>query len=193
MSGENSQQTVSVPVPPGITAEQLLQAFAVMGQQISQSIAAGIQEARPQKKTFGQFPGKSPFHADRRKMKRLTRPVYQNGTRLNAAQLFDEEILALNKLVRSGRYINRLIEVIIANDGADEVVELRYKNRTPDAMMEHKSYYRDLREMLRLIVKEHDEKLAEEGLLKEQRQAFSSAATRAARAKAAAEEQSLEP
>lgn len=171
-------------------------AFAAMGQQIASSVASGIAEARPQKQPYGQFVGKSPFHADHRKVKKLTRPVYQNGTRLFAPKLHVEEIESFNKIVRPGRYINRLIEVILRQEGSDEVLELRYKNKTADDRMEHKSAYRDLREMLRLILAEQDEKLAEETVLKEARKAFSTEATRIARAKAAeraAGQQSLEP
>lgn len=183
-----------------MSAEQFAQLLAAFSNQIStnlgQQIAEGINAARPKKVTAGQYDPKTPFHPNKKRAKKLLRPFYQNGTRLSPTRMFDREIELANQIVRSGRYINRLIEVIVRQDGADEVVELRYKNRTIDDRMEHKGAYRDLTDMLQKIVDEQNAALAEEGQIREARKSFNTAATREARARAAAENadlQSLEP
>ncbi len=193
----DKQTTVTVPVPAGMTPEQMMQMFAAFGAQMSNSIVQGINDARPRKVTAGQYDPKTPFHPNKKKTPRLNRVVFQNQTRLNPSQLFDREIELLNQIVRSGRYLNRLIEVVVSDEGAEEIIELRYKNKTIDDRMAHKSAYRDLTDMLTQIVNEQNALLADEGKLKEERKArresFSSAATREARARAAAEDADLEP
>lgn len=200
-------KTVAIPVPAGMSADQFSQLMASFAAQIANSIntqvgsigtqiADGINAARPKKVTAGQYDPKTPFHPNKKKAKRLARPMYQNGTRLMPNRMFDREIELANQIVRSGRYINRLIEVIVRQDGADEVVELRYKNRTIDDRMEHKGAYRDLTDMLTKIVEEQNALLAEEGQVREARKAFNSQATREARARQAednADAQSLNP
>lgn len=193
---EKKTDTVTLPVPAAMSQEQFLQLMSAFAGQITSGIAAGINEARPQKVTAGQYDPKTPFHPNKKTAKKLTRTVYQNGARIQASRLFDREIELLNRITRSGRYLNRLIEVIVRQDGADEVVELRYKNRTIDDRMEHKLAYRDLTDMLTKIVAEQDKLLAEEGQVRESRKSFSTAATREARERAAREaasEQALEP
>lgn len=201
------QKSVSIPVPAAMSAEQFTQLLAAFTNQITTSlgqqqndlgkqIADGINAARPKKVTAGQYDPRTPFHPNKKAAKKLRRPVYQNGSRLHANRLFDREIDLLNKIVRSGRYINRLIEIQVRQDGPDEVVDIRYKNRTIDDRMEHKGAYRDLTDMLTQIVNEQDAALAQEGEVKEARRSFNSAATREARARAAAnaaDEQPLEP
>ncbi len=185
---DQKPETVSVPVPANMSAEQFMQFMSAFAGQITSGIAAGINEARPQKVTPGRYDPKTPFQPDKSKTRRLKRATYQNGTRLNPIQMFNSEIDLANKIVRSGRYINRLVEVIVHQDGSEEVVEIRYKNRSVDDRMELKSAFRSLEELLSKIVTEQDEKLAEEGALKAERKAFSSKATEEARARAAARE-----
>lgn len=182
---------VMVALPAGMSTEQFAQFMSMFADKITSGITAGINEARPKKVAMGQYDPKSPFQPNKKLSKRLVRASYQNGTRLNPAQLYNSEIELLNRISRSGRYINRLIEVIVRQDGADETVEIRYKNKTIDERMEHRGAYNSLRDMLEKIVAEQDALIAEEVGHKEARKMFSSAATREAREKAA-ERQSLE-
>ena len=176
----------------------MVQMFGAFMAQFSNTLTTSMQDARgPRKVAMGQYDPKTPFHPNKKKASRLTRPVFQNNTRLMDAQLFDREIDLLNQIVRSGRYINRLIEVVVTADGAEEIVYISYKNKTFDDRMEHRGAYRDLTDMFQKIVAEQNEVLAQEGLLREERKAkresFSSAATREARARVAADEAPLEP
>ena len=190
-------QTATVQVPAGITPEQFMQMMAMFTQQMSQGIAAGINEARPQKVTMGRYDPRTPWQPDKRKAHKLRRTTFQNGAMLNPNQLNNTEIDLLNRLNRSGRYLDRLIEVLVRDEGSDEVVELRYKNRTTDDRLAHRGAYSSLADMLQKIVTEQDALNEADGILKEERKAkresFSTAATREARARAAAEEAPLEP
>lgn len=132
--------------------------------QIAHVIAAGMAEAMrqyaPKKISIGQYDPKNPFHPDKRTPKpQLTRHCFQNGTRMDPISMFDEEINLLNSIVRPGRYINRLVEVIIRDEGGDRTLELRYKNRTADQRFENVKQFRDLVEMLRKVVMEQAEAL----------------------------------
>lgn len=194
MSTDNkvaTQPTVSIPVPVTMSPDQFAQLLTAFSNQITtnlgQQIAEGINAARPKRITAGQYDPKSPFHPSKKKTRKLLRPIYQNGARLSPTRLFDAEIDLLNQIKRSGRYINRLVEVIVRQDGSDEVVELRYKNRTIDDRMEHKAAYRSLLDMLQKIVEEQNAALAEEVAVREVRRSFSTAATREARARVAAD------
>jgi hypothetical protein len=65
---------------------------------------------------------------------RLTRNTYQNGARVVAERLTEEEIAAFNKL-KPGRYgVDRKLVVIKRNDGS---IELRYPNRSIEERMEN--------------------------------------------------------
>ena len=185
---DQKPETVNVPVPANMSAEQFMQFMSTFAEKITGGIAAGINEARPQKVTLGRYDPKTPWQPDKTKTLRLKRATYQNGSRWNPGQLTNAEIRLANAITRSGRYLNRLVEVIVAQDGSEETVEIRYKNRTIDERMDLKSAFRSLEELLQKIVTEQDEKLAEEGVLKEARKAFSSKATEEARARAAARE-----
>jgi len=177
-----------------MSPEQFATFMAAFGQNLVTGISTEMAKANPRKVSIGQFDGQMPAQEGKSKNQKLKlkRACYQNGTRLNPITLFNREIDALNKLVRSGRYLNRLIEVVVHQDGSEEVVELRYKNRTIDDRMEHKGAYRDLSDMLTKILAEQDEKLAEEGFIKEQRKAFNSKATQEARARVAAQQQPID-
>ena len=163
-----------------VTSTQLQE----FGKGIADAITAGIAESRPKKVSFGQYDPKSPWQPDKRKAHKLTRECYQNGYRMNAAQLTNDEIDYLNRISRSGRYINRLVEVVIQTEGSDESVDLRYNNKR-DRALEMRGHVRDLADMLRQIVDAQDQENAEDAEAKIVRRPFgNSAATREARARA---------
>lgn len=138
---------------------------SVVGEAIARGIAEGLKAVAPPRKVeFGEFDGKSPFDVtkDGSPKTKLTRDCFQNGAKMRPEMLFDEEIKLLNRIVRSGRYINRMVEVIVRDEGSDSVVELRYKNKTADQRSELKTEVKDLRTMLRRIVDEQDVEIENE-------------------------------
>lgn len=136
--------------------------IADLGKIIADGIAAGLAANNPKKVTFGQYDPKTPFHPNKKQALKLTRECYENGYLMRETQLFNAEIALLNKINRSGRYIDRLVEVIVRNDGSEEVVELRFKNRTVDQRFELKGRVRSMLDMLEQIVAAQDIENAED-------------------------------
>ena len=82
----------------------------------------------------------------------LKKEVFINGLRAEPHSLTDQEINLMNRLSRSGRYLDRLVEVIVGADG----VEVRYNDKTNDQRNENAGKWRSTAEMLEQIVKVMD-------------------------------------
>jgi hypothetical protein len=164
--------------------EAVAQATQNIADQIAAGIAAGINEARPKKITIGQFNGATPWQSDKRTAKKLNMTWLQNGARMPEKRMNNKEIALLNQIHRSGRYIDRLVEVIVREEGNDKLGELRYKNASIDDRMNFRSNVRNLEHMLQQIVDEQTRLDEEDGVQKEIRKSFSSKNTEAARARA---------
>lgn len=149
------------------------------GDVIGRAVQAGITATERKKVTFGQYiakGGTSPFHPNSAKYPdgashpKLTHQCYQNGSLLFVDTLHDEEVELLNRITHSGRYCERLVEVIVSNEGqVDEMVDIRFNNKTPDDRFnvqgavsfnrkKHKSVFQA---MLESIVTDQDEERAE--------------------------------
>lgn len=127
--------------------------MAAFGKIIGDAVASGQAKNMPKRKvTFGEYDPKSAFHPSKKDAKHLTRACFQNGALLMEVTLHDREIELLNAITHSGRYIDRLIEVIIAANGSADEVHLRYNNKTIDQKLDHKGKYRSLEDMLSQIV-----------------------------------------
>lgn len=119
------------------------------------AIASGITSTQPKRKvTNGEYACLSAQQPDKRKSLKLTRVCYQNGGFMNPTKLTNGEITLLNQIHRSGRYIDRIVEVIIGRDGSEDAVDFRYNDKSVDQRMENKSHWRSLEHMLQQIVDE---------------------------------------
>lgn len=114
---------------------------------IGASVSAAMEKANPKKETFGAYTRR--VNAGKHK---LLRETMQNGARVDGNVLSNTEIDLLNALDRTGRYINRLVEVIVRDEGTEETVEIRYNNKTRDQMFELRGYIRSFTDMLQQIV-----------------------------------------
>jgi hypothetical protein len=121
-----------------------------LGSVIGDAVAAGMTKNQRRKVTIGEYIAR--LNAGRPEMKR--RFLVNNIEMLPGdRRISNAEIDLLNQINRTGRYINRLVEVIIGADGADEVVHFRYNNRKPDHQFALMSAgVRDFETMLRMIV-----------------------------------------
>ena len=117
-----------------------------LGKVISSAIVEGIGATTRKTVSFGEYSARgdhSPFHnqpekyaGERMRQAWLTRPCYQNNSPLFEDTLHDDEIELLNQISHSGRYCDRLVEVIVSNEGqVDETVEIRHAN-TPNGLPE---------------------------------------------------------
>ncbi len=118
----------------------------MLGAAVAQGVASAMPAQPVAKMTFGQYMKR--LNAGRPKMRR---PYFENGIHQEGNVLSNTEINLLNQIDRTGRYINRLVEVIVRQDGADEVLELRW-NTKRDAMFELKGYARNFEDILRQVV-----------------------------------------
>lgn len=159
-----------------------------MGTAIGDAVSDGIARQTRRKVTFGEYDPRSPFQPDKKLTLKLKRPCYQNGRFIDKAMSFNSEIDLLNRITHSGRYIERLVEVVVNQEGADETVYISWNNRTPDQRMEMKGHAKNWEDMLRQIVvaqEEEDLEAAEAAEAKKARRPFgNSKASQEARAKA---------
>lgn len=162
--------------------------FAAMGESIGASVAAGMAKSERRKVTFGEYQKKphSTTHPDPKYPNGplLTHECWINGDRAVTSSLNDREITFLNQLTHSGRYINRLVEVMF---GADEI-RIHWNNKTNDQRNEAAKMWRSFEDMMgQIIAAQVVEDREEEVLIEEKqaRRAFgNSKATREAREKA---------
>lgn len=128
-------------------------AITMSGAELGAAIAQGIASATPRKVSFGEYARRpDPVYHPKGKTVAMKRPYYQNGSKLEYATTHDKEIEMLNRITHSGRYIERLVEVVVYQDGADDVVDIRFSNKTPDMQIELKGHCRNLLDMLTQIV-----------------------------------------
>lgn len=155
---------------------------------IGTAVAAGMAKNERRKVTFGEYQRKvhSTNHPDPKfpNGPLLTKECWINGDRAVTASLNDREINSLNQLTHSGRYIERLVEVMV---GADEI-RIHWNNKTPDQRFESSKHWRSFEDMMaQIIAAQVIEDREEEVLIEEKqaRRAFGNAkATREAREKA---------
>lgn len=124
-----------------------------IGAAVAVAIAAN---SGPKKVSFGQYVRKQAEGKSK-----LTRPFYENGQKIPAYQLANSEIDALNQITHSGRYFDRLVEVLVRNENGDESIEVRFNNHV-DKMLELKSYFRTTTDMLQQIVALQKQEAAED-------------------------------
>jgi len=178
-----------VPNTPPAGMVNLNDLAGAIGASVAQALAS---QAPPRKMTFGEYQRRA--NAGRKK---LTREVFQNGFRLGGPgsvdnSLTNEQILLLNQITHTGRYINRLVEVILNVDEAEPVLNIRYNNRSKDQALTLRGHIRNFTDMLQQIVAdqiEEDKETEErEGRKREVRErSFGNGkATQEARAKASA-------
>lgn len=127
--------------------------IAGLGEIIAAGIAKGMAQLQPKKVTIGQY-----LKARMRKV-RLKNEFTQNGARVNFDVLDDREVAMANKIHRSGRYLERKVEVIVHENleaGVPGLVEIRYSNSTIDQRMEIKGLFRNFYDLCRQIVAEQE-------------------------------------
>lgn len=149
----------------------------VLGKVIGDAVATGMQKNTRPKVTIGQYlkTGHSSFHP-KGPGPALLRRTFQNDAMCNPATLYDREVELLNRLTHSGRYIDRLVEVEIRPEGAEDVVYIRFNNRTPDQQIELKGHVKNFIDMLEQIVtaqeKEREEQEMRDDMAREQRRQY---------------------
>lgn len=164
-----AKETEPTPTPavPTMTPEMFeqMKQFAAI---ISSGVAAGITATAPKRKvSIGEYDPKTACHPDKKTASRMTREYFQVGHRCEHDTTSDAEIDLLNQITHSGRYINRLVEVVVNSDNVDEVVTINWNCKLPDQRFGVMGFARNFEDMLRQIVtaqKAEDEEDAEREL-----------------------------
>ena len=136
-----------------------------LGDTIGRAVALGIGQTTRRKVTFGEYmqTGHSSFHPrPASETPVLKRRSWQNGIWMNPATLFDREVELLNSITHSGRYVDRMVEVILRGEGtADEEVDIRFPNKDVNDQLMMKGYAKDFVTMLELVKVAQDEERLE--------------------------------
>lgn len=141
--------TVTTTVLEALKASGMGGVTGNLGETIGNAVAAGMAASTRRKITIGEY------IARRRRENPLTlaRPAWQNDKQVPETVLTQREIELLNQVHRSGRYINRLVQVIIGLDSGEETVYLRYHDKKPDQMFALSAAgVRNFETMLEMIV-----------------------------------------
>lgn len=133
-------------IPTGTSPTPVLFDAKVLGD----AIAEGITRTQRRKVSFGEYMARQP------KKHTLTRQCFQNTFELHEHQLTNEQITLLNKIDRGGRYCNRLVEVVLKQNGPDEIVIIRWSCRTKDQRFALQEYFKDFTDLLKQIVAVQD-------------------------------------
>lgn len=112
-----------------------------------------LADATPRKVHYANHKPTSAFNPTGNKKRKLGRKFYQNGFLLDINKLTDEEIALLNKLP-AGRFMDGLVSVLEVRKGQETAVNIVYDNSNQDKRFELKNYFRNFREMLKIILDE---------------------------------------
>lgn len=125
-----------------------------LGQVIGSAVASGMAQSAPVRRlTIGEYirrGGINQYHPDPKVKTKFTREYYQNGKLIEFATTFDREVELLNQITHSGRYIDRLVEVVVIQDGSTEAIDIRFSNKK-DKAFELKGRARDFISILEQI------------------------------------------
>jgi len=155
-----AQVQQAVPGLGGVSIEALTMFANIIGS----AIAGSMQKMGPKryKKAFtAEYDPKTWAQPDQTKALKLNRPCFQNGCWMNPNSMNNAEIRALNSITHSGRYLNRLVEVSVRQNGSEDEVHLTYNSKTPDQRIMLKGEARNLAELLQKIVETQTEERAE--------------------------------
>lgn len=161
----SSNQSDMVTISKAQLAEMIADALKASQQQVTNdnlavqigtAVAKALSETRePAKVRIGQYlrrGGHSPFHPKpHAETPKFERKYFQNGAYIEHATTRDSEIELLNQITHSGRYINRLVEVVVRDEGAEQWVDIRFNNKI-EGQLELKGFIRNFEDMLKQIV-----------------------------------------
>jgi hypothetical protein len=139
--------------------------LGAFGQIIGDAVARGIATSAPPRKiTIGEYVRRgaiNEFHPDPKVRLSFDRDYYQNGHQISFDTTYDREVELLNQITHSGRYINRLVEVVVVQNGTEEVVNISFSNKR-DKAFELKGHARDFTDILQQIVAAQKEERADQ-------------------------------
>jgi hypothetical protein len=125
-----------------------------LGATIGNAVAEGMSKSTRRKVTIGEYVARMNTLPDGSRRPTLSRTCWQNDHEIRESVLSPEEINLLNLVHRSGRYIDRLVQVIIGYDAGEEVVYIRYHDKGDHKFALSGAGVRNFETMLRMILTE---------------------------------------
>jgi len=127
-------------------------------ERMGKAFASGLASTTRRKVTIGEYVAKMKVGRSV-----LRRRVFQNGypVQVTFTSPTNTEVDLLNQITHSGRYLNGVVDVVLANEGAEEVIHLSYNCATIDQRMENKSLWNGFDDLLAKIVAAQKEEDAE--------------------------------
>lgn len=118
-------------------------------ERVVNAITAGMAANAPRRQvSIGEFMARP----ENRRLK-MTRAYFQNGFPiLQEGNISNEEITLLNAITHGGRYINRIVEVVVRLNGLEEEVFINYNNKTIDQRMNVQRNWSSFKHLLQQIV-----------------------------------------
>ena len=162
-----------------------------LGEVIGNSVAAGMAKLQRPKVAFGSYIRRpySCYHTEGvgdHQRPKLNKEVLINGAPAHdRVNVNDEEIRLLNQITHSGRYCDRLVEVIERTDAGTPTFEIRFSNKIENYMPLH-AKWPDLEAILREVVDKQLVEAEEKELQDEQRRALRAEAAERSREKRSA-------
>jgi hypothetical protein len=153
--------TVTQAVMAGLKAQQ----GAIpddLGETIGNAVASGMSKSTRRKITIGEYINRMNTLPDGTRRPTLARICWQNDHEIRENVLSVAEINLLNQLHRSGRYIDRLVQVIIGFDAGEEVVYIRYHDKGDHKFALSGAGVRNFETMLKMILTEQAAEDAED-------------------------------
>ena len=160
---------LSVPAPEAEPTFKMSDFATVIGNAVAEGIARNTHKRVP----YGEYISRgthSSYHEGKHPTK-LKHECWQNGSRIEFDTTTDKEIALLNKITHSGRYINRLVEVIFNIDGSEPVVYISFPCNSVDKRFSIQQHCKGFTDMLEQIVKVQVEEDAEAELKAEEKAA----------------------
>ena len=131
--------------------------LAALFKSLGLAVGEGMKATTRPKMTFGEC-----SQREAAKKHKLTVTAFQNDKQVSATQLTNAEIDLLNRVSRSGRYIERQVEVIFNDTSGERIVLLRYNDATADDRFRMRGDVRNFEDMMRQIVTAQDAENAED-------------------------------
>ncbi len=120
-------------------------------QDFTRAIQSAVESGKPKRVLFHEYKPVSPFNPRGLRNRELPYRVYQNGSLMHTDTLTDKEIELLGQL-KSGRFIEGLVQVYAVNQGGETDWHIDYSNQSLEQRMTFKDHVRNLTDLLEQVV-----------------------------------------
>lgn len=146
------EETEAAPAAPMMTPADFM---AGIGSAVADAIKA---QTRPQV-PIGRYDPRTIYHPVKATQSVLKRKCFQNGFLVDHGTTFDKEIDLMNRITRSGTYLDGLVSVnlVVYAGSHEEVVHVNFANKTAEHKLDLKEKGRDFIDILQQIVAKQNE------------------------------------